>query len=789
MKMRKDNNPTIKRLVRFAAAAMLLAALVLCAVACHNKPADTPKDESFYIDRFEDGAEFRLGKDGDLVGRLVVLKAEDGSFNGGMTLYGKDEPMIRVWQEEDRGMQKIYLQTPDGAMLLDSWVDGGQMLRSTVHYNGAGDPEVADDGVRLGLEFPMTDEEKGYVMLTVSDAGTVQFNVYVDRKGSDGTIEKLSAVYVYRFFEQQWSAKDRVASVSQSTTPPGDRGVLNGNYTVTVDIARDGSTRQLQWERKGLGEDGYRFTMTCTQDGKQTAKLQTTSDKYGDVVVENAVFDGDSPFTVDADGRVRRDGNNSLLIGPGARYTYKYNGATTTDVTAEELKTGNIGGFYASLLRTDELYEGDRSVSGQLTRPKYRKYIYLHTYDELSNTAVDTPVAYGEWITDELEAELPGETAASLRLHPAGEDGWDLLCYPVSGATDLGGTAPAADGAGTKVGTVEIGSAKDADGTSVYTGDVKVTVSGAAEFRLYRACDGQVCRVYAQFGDNRRLLATCPAEMGSAPALKVSRYIELEDYNTPLTVNKLFYYVSLPDGTEVARFLTTNDGRFLVRLKADPTVAETADARATDIELEYRFRFDGETTAVSTAATESVVKDGDTIAVASGRTYGREGSTTDILVGMETGEKEEYLFACGQAGSEEVLFNTALSDKDKEISATLRVRERNGALNELIQYRGGLIYVNNVCVDSLSQIPAKTSDRTGNARNYRPAEDWTTVETELLTINIRNVFEYTDAEKALDGTLIRPEKARRVVWVELVERNTGDSWSFPVGYGTWQNTK
>ena len=827
--MERVNRQSMRhRPLRGILAVLLLASMIACLTGCWD-PEKEPVDITFTIVKGEDGAEFRRGPDGEAIARLELARDVDGEYTGDLKLYLGEETWLRVWKEDDKGTQKLYLESPNGAMLLDSWTDASQKVK--VRYNGIGDETVSGDGISLGLELPKKDDDTGYVLLNIDDEGTLQLSIYLDRKVTEGTTEQLSELYLYRLIGDQWTAQDRVASVSRNVNT-GERDLPSGTYTITVDVARDGSTRQLTWERTGLGVDGYRFRAVCKQDGKQVAVLQTLADTLGDVVVENAEFAGDMPFVVDEDGRVRRDEANDLFtwIAVEHSFAYTYNGDVDTEMTTQRLKNGSIGGFSSELLRMDEVYEGNRAEDAQLARPKSRKYLCLRFYDELSNTTAEVPIAYSEWRGDGLESVSAADIATRVSLQPEGSDGWNLICSPVE-ATDL--SSESADGqtarkVEVKVGTIELGNTKKQDGSVTYNGDVRIAVTDTSDFRLYRRCDGQVCRVYAEFSSMRWLLAECPAEAGSAPALTVSRYVEIDDYVTPLTIYKLFYRVQLPDGTEIAQFLTTNDGRLVVRLKADPTVeeilpggsdqtddaagqggaqddTETGDAgkktddtadllagvlqgsKPTDIEIDFAFRFEGENTTVNTAVTERVVRNGTILESASARVYSYGGDTTEILVGAEGSAEKKYIFRCIEGGKTEAAIKVSVgSDVSFNAEDFVLVERESGEEISPVQFKGGLLYAGDSCVDSMSTKILRVSGRNGTVKSYCPIEEWKTYETEHLIIRLRIVRDLREAEKALDGTVITPACARRIVWVEITERGTGDSWSYPLGYGSWE---
>ena len=861
----------------------LACLIIVCATGCMDP--EYVVDITLHIVKGEDGAELRRGESAEAIARLELARDVDGEYTGDLKLYLGEETWLRVWKEDDKGTQKLYLESPNGAMLLDSWTDASQKVK--VRYNGIGDETVSGDGISLGLELPKKDDDTGYVLLNIDDEGTLQLSIYLDRKVTEGTTEQLSELYLYRLIGDQWTAQDRVASVSRNVNT-GERDLPSGTYTITVDVARDGSTRQLTWERTGLGVDGYRFRAECKQDGKQVAVLQTLADTLGDVVVENAEFAGDMPFVVDEDGRVRRDEANDLFtwIAVEHSFAYTYNGDVDTEMTTQRLKNGSIGGFTSELLRMDEVYEGNRAEDAQLARPKSRKYLCLRFYDELSNTTAEVPIAYSEWRGDGLESVSAADIATRVSLQPEGSDGWNLICSPVE-ATDLssgGSDGQTARKVEVKVGTIELGNTKKQDGSVTYNGDVRIAVTDTSDFRLYRRCDGQVCRVYAEFGSMRWLLAECPAEAGSAPALTVSRYVEIDDYVTPLTIYKLFYRVQLPDGTEIAQFLTTNDGRLVVRLKADPSLEEilpggndqnddaagqddqsgeagkkddaqdgdagkketaqddqsgdagqknsaqdgdagqkdsaqdgdaqddaagqddqsgdagkktddTADllagvlqgSKPTDIEIDFAFRFEGENTTVNTAVTERVVRNGTILESASARVYSYGGDTTEILVGAEGSAEKKYIFRCIEGGKTEAAIKVSVgSDVSFNAEDFVLVERESGEEISPVQFKGGLLYAGDSCVDSMSTKILQVSGRNGTVKSYCPIEEWKTYETEHLIIRLRIVRDLREAEKALDGTVITPACARRIVWVEITERGTGDSWSYPLGYGSWE---
>ena len=823
--------------VRVVSAVLLLACLVLCVCGCGKKD---PEDTSFYIAKDENGAEFRLGEKGKTIGRMELPKAEDGEYSGDMKLCFGDEIWMRVWQEEDRDVQKVYLQSPDGAMQLASWAKGETPVRTKVRYNGTEEEAGSGRGVSLSMEFPQVNDDTGYLLFDIDEEGTLQLNLFLDRKVSDSVIEQISETFIYRFTDSSWGAQDRVASVARLLRPTTERNQPSGTYTISVDITRDGTTRQLRWERAGLGEEGYRFLTTCAQDGEQTARMQTLSDTLGDVIVENAVFAGEQLFAVDADGRVRRDGTSDLLTGLTAAYAFGYNGIVLSEQSPETLKTGTASGFAVSLVRMDEIYSGDRGEDALLTRPKYRKYLCLRFGDELSKTTVDVPLAYGEWIETDADS-VPAETAAGqLSLLSQGPVGWELLCGLPSSENE---PVPA------KVGAIKTDVTVDLESLQVaYTGDVQVTVPGASDLRLYRRCDGETCYVYAEFSGYRWLLATCPAQNGEAPVLNVSRYVELDDYTTPLTVYKLIYSVRLPDETEIAQFLTTNDGRLVVRLKADPTLADrewdTAEdsepdsetenavdgsaqdgetenaadgsapdgadgdaeqafvscsllqgAKPTDITLEYAFRIrnGGEAgprpkdIVIYTSVSESIVRNGNMVGTATELCFGDESSPVKIVADKGVEHADALRFVCYDGAEEEASLCVETEGDGtvsiREFTLTDRVTDEK---QSPIRVKGGLLYVGDTCVDTLPAENLRNAAGNGSAKEYRPFEEWTSLETEHLVIRVRTVREYQDAVKSKDGTVITPASARRVVWAEITERSSGVSRSYPVGYGSWQ---
>ena len=72
----------------------------------------------------------------------------------------------------------------------------------------------------------------------------------------------------------------------------------------------------------------------------------------------------------------------------------------------------------------------------------------------------------------------------------------------------------------------------------------------------------------------------------------MSRHVELSDYDTPTVLYKLLFSVSLPDGTLVAQFLSTSDGRIIVRLYS------------ANREFDCEYRYNGEKKNFSNSVTE-----------------------------------------------------------------------------------------------------------------------------------------------------------------------------------------
>ncbi len=831
--------------IRAVSAVLLLTCLVFLVCGCGKKD---PEDTSFYIAKDANGAEFRLGEKGKVIGRLELPKDEFDEYTGDMKLYYGEDIWMRVWQEDDNGVQKIYLQSPDGAMQLSAWADGDTPLRTKIRYNGAGDETASDRGVSLSMEFPQMNEDSGYLLFDISEDGTLQFNLSINRKASDTMIEQISECFIYRFTENEWGAKDRVSSVARLLQDTVNRELPSGTYTITVDITRDGETRQLQWIRTGLGKDGYRYLTACSRNGTQVARLQTLSDLQGNVTVENSSFAETPLFAADASGHVRRDGTTDLFTGLTAAYAFGYNGTVLTEQNPETLKTGTAAGFTTSLVRMDDIYAGERGEDAQLTRPKYRKYLCLRFADKLSNTTVDVPLAYGDWLTA-AGAEPAAETSAAKISSQADTSGWELFC----------GSPAAGDGVDpVKVGTVKTETEIDFEKQIfAYSGDVTVTVPGASDMRLYRRCDGVTCYVYAEFSGYRWLLATCPAVDGEAPVLNVSRYTEAEDLTTPYTVYKMFYSVRLPDETEIAQFLKTDDGRLVVRLKADPTLADrdwkeaddsnadgdtqdgdaqgdagetpdgsaqdsdaqgdaqdgssdatepTADqafatcdllngSKPTDITLEYEFRIAAggeaglrpEDIVIFTSVSERVERNGTLIAAAIEKRSGAESDPVRIISDQGAKNADGYSFVCYDGTEEEASLSVDLTNDGKALFRRFTLTKReSGEKRSPLQVKGGLVYADDQCVDTLSAASLQSASGNGSAKEYRPFEEWTSYETEHLVIRLRNVREYVDAVKSQDGTVISKAMARRVVWMEVTERSSGNSWSFPVGYGSWQ---
>ena len=782
-----------RTLLRSAALCLLIAALAVCVAGCTRKNNTTANDTSLCFVKSEYGAELRRGQNGNVIARLEVPIDENGVHTGDMRLYLGGELWMRIWKETDQGVRKVYLQTPDGATLIDSWPESDGDRATNVQYIGS---DTSTNGVSVGFELPPTDSTTSFVLLDIDDDGTLQLNVYIDRKTAGGEKEQYSSRHIFRLVNDTWCAEDRVASVASYIAPATSTGLPEGRYTVNVDVARDGETRQLEWERTGLGEDGYRYRLRCVTNGTQVALLQTLRDTLGDVVIETADFSGEMPFTVDEDNRVRSDGSKYLLEGLTTEYAFGYDGTTVTAQLPVALKSGNVGGFASSLYLSDDLYEGDRAEDGQLTRPKYRKYVYLDFTDEITQTNVEMPVACGRWLP--VEGELPGDspkTVTRLTLTPEENSGWK-----VSGYTDSVLTSSQIP-----LGTVLLGSATDENGALVYTGEFTLDLGERAPaLRLYRQLNGKSCGVYAQCGERTWLLATIPVDIADAgnaensententgdtentgetentdntdntesmPNLTVSRYVELQDYETPLTLYKLLYTVSLPDGTLVAQFLSTNEGRLIVRLYS------------ADREIDCEYRYSGEKQSLASAVTEKA-KNSDTYKTERVYETLSPAVTTDIAFDGSDGTRYSYLAKAGDRT--EVAIDVHVSGNgDVTVDTFAILDSKTGSETEPISIKGGLLYAGTSCIDGLSLGSLRIANTNGSVKTYCPVEDWVNYDTEHFLVSLRVAREYREAEKTLDGTVLTPAMVRRIVWVEVTERSTGDSWSCPIGYGSW----
>ena len=190
---------------------------------------------------------------------------------------------------------------------------------------------------------------------------------------------------------------------------------------------------------------------------------------------------------------------------------------------------------------------------------------------------------------------------------------------------------------------------------------------------------------------------------------------------------------------------------------------------------------------MNTAVTERVVRNGTILESASARVYSYGGDTTEILVGAEGSAEKKYIFRCIEGGKTEAAIKVSVgSDVSFNAEDFVLVERESGEEISPVQFKGGLLYAGDSCVDSMSTKILQVSGRNGTVKSYCPIEEWKTYETEHLIIRLRIVRDLREAEKALDGTVITPACARRIVWVEITERGTGDSWSYPLGYGSWE---
>lgn len=757
--------------------AVLLACLIILCTGCEEKKP--PEDRSFYVAKSVDGAEFRLGQNGEVVGRMelpTVTVDGDLKYTGEMRLYRGEELWMRVWQETDQAMIKAYLQTPTGACLLNSWqAEEGTKPHNTVDYDFFSDNSEEHNGLTVCIASPLSEDTVISVLLSVDSEGTVQLNTYVERQGTDSELQRTSENQVYRFRNNTWGDDDRVVSKSYRTAQSSQmENPRYGTADLTVDVCRDGlPVRALTWNRVGLGDEGTRYTLRCTEGTTQTLFLQTYEDAYGSVTTETAEFPGSMPYPGDERGQVRVVNGVDLSVGAVPDVRYRYDGTLEASSDVKTVLEGEIGGFTLRLLWTDELYEGDRAADTGLMEPKYRKAAFFRFYDEIAETAADVPVMRGEWTPASSIGELRDAGAMKITLQPNDMDGWDILG---SGRSAEGNEA----GTPVKVGSVVLGTAADPNGNQAYTGDVRISADGSEEFRMYRSYDGVDCRVMAEFAGHRWEIATCEPVGGRAPFLTVSRYVEMEDYPTPAVLRKLFYSVSLPDGTLIAQFISTTDGRIQAQLyTADGTVL-----------CEFKFRSSsaqpGNTASVDISVTESGrTSDG---AVRTEGRYPADGGTFSAVLTKERRKDAEvqgtlYTFTGTKNGNPEAEISVFVSDGDESTIEKFRLACESGTVT--VQNKGGVLYIGDTCIDSY---PVENPDPSFAATLIGPYYPKETVElftTENLLVQIRVGYEYIAAQKTNDGTIIKPASARRIAWAEIHTRDCCDSWSIPLGCGSW----
>ena len=757
-------------------AVLLVCFIFMCSGCKEEKP---PEDKSFFIAKTIDGAEFRLGENGEVIGRLELPREDfEGGwrYTGEMRFYRGDEVWIRVWQETDQMQINAYIQSPGGASELNSWQkeeDGKS--HNTLEYSLVSEKAAEDDGVSVSIVSPLGESTVIAVLLSVDTKGTLQLNTYIEREGTDKSTRCVSEHREYRLLENTWNETDCVLTKTTENEAPGQQdNPQYGDAELLVDIHRDGESRKFTWNRTGLAEDGVRYLARCEKNGQQTLLLQTLEDPFGAVTTETANFPKDMPFPGDADGQVRTVDGRDLTTGISGVYRYRFDGTLETGMVAEILRKGDAGGFAAELFLTDELYEGDRAADTELTDPKGRRYAFYRFSDSLTGVSVDVPVMRGEWVPGRTLSIEKTFKLVKLSVQPRDMDGWTILGTPAD-EEQRNSDKPS------ELGEIALGTVSDAVGNKTYTGDLRIFAPGADEFRLYRTYDGVRCRVMAEFAGQRWEVATCAPENGGAPLLSVSRYVEMDDYPTPAVLRKALYSVSLPDGTPVAQVITTNDGRVQVELhSADGTTL-----------CEFLFRCEDGTIRVHTSKTESA----GTGAVRTERTYHGKDGTFSVAVSKERGkdssenEGTRYEFACTKGTLSEAVFSVFVTDDSGVTIDECRIAEESaGKEIVLAQIKGGLLYIDNVCIDAMSILedPDASLSTTLNG-TYYPITDGKTFLTEDLQIAVCLSYEYIPAKKTKDGTVLNPASARKIAWLEIHERNvSGDSWSIPLGCGSWR---
>ncbi|MBO4627995.1 MAG: hypothetical protein J5645_08465 [Lachnospiraceae bacterium] len=834
------NNRFVGKCGRCLICLLLLLCVTAFAAGCRKKP-DDPKQGEFFMTVTPEGVNFQRGD--AVFGKLVFGDIESlalGELSGEVRLTIGDETWLRFWQEDDKGTTRVYLTTPQGTSMVNSWpADSGRRSRLTVK----GLEEYDEDGhlkngFSMWLDQPQSDSTMSNVLFGVNNDGVLTLNIYSDIL-SEGEINRTIQNYTYTLQDTNWDTDHCAEVVSRRVAPNAEvNNPRYGTYSVGVSRSNGEEFEQMLYSRVGLEDEGVRYRVTCDSNSRRTAALQVTEDAYGKITVDESNFPDGAPFTLLADGTVKANDGTGLLSGMNAPVVFRYNGTTENPDSDKVIARSSAGTFSAELVSIDEVYHGT-SYSALLVRnPAYRKHTIVRFTDPGSETTVDVPVLVGDWLPAEENGASAVASAVRLVLRPTGGEGWELYAFSADPANPsyVEGEVTVDDyKKGTLLGEITLGMTVDDAGNHRYTGDVSVALADGKQLSLRHKVSSGKCTVTADYEGNTLTVAefdvaeeqtgdptgddagddaknddakkdsangdsaendtetkdSAEDDTATDTALSGSRYVELPDYSSAVLVRKVFFVTTTQDSSILAMFMITNDGELLVRLAKDGKWNEGSVV----YECGYRFRLTagGIATDVTMAKTEmsqtgSHAGTGSETVLSSGAIVATESGDLELSLG----EKQYAFAAYGDAEAKaearpEITVKTQYSTKGFALEEAV-LTNASGAPVLSVKMSGGELLLDGVSIDNITVSDPEPGREESANTEFAPGEAWKTVETEHFTCSVYICFNRRKAETTLDGTIVTPAKTRRIAWLTVTDRESGNRWLVPLGQGEWMNS-
>ncbi len=763
-------------------AVWLIVVLIAALCGCTNKPKK--EEDEFWIRTVDTGYEFGYGKDkyGDVTMEFVdgLLYAD---YNGNVTIQNGEDRFVRLWQETDNGVSRMYLTVGGTTQVINSW-PGNEMysvvtLGEPLSYGEDGKVSDISIWVEQRSRDLTKDTATSNVLISINDMGTLRISVFSEYQ-MDQTPARRAEKYIFRLKDGKWAADNCIASKSVWLMQRSD-AVSKGRplYEATVQIRMESLERTLAYQETPFGDDGTnRHRIVCTEKGETTLEVISVEDPFGRTSVQYVSdVNGLSPFSVDEDGYVQPVDGYNLYAGRLYDHAYLYNGKIDTPDEALHIGEKMIGGMKTEVILSDEIYEGALSADGRITGARYRKHASLRVTDPMSETSVDLPIVCGDWGPGDSDVAISEQAKPILSLASEDASGWDILLK------DREYTESEPVG----VGRITLGQKPDETGDLQLSGDITVRFENGERFRLTSSYQEGMRYYFAEYRDERIPIAATPEE----EPLVVSRFVELEDYPSAETVNKLLLAVGTQDGKNLVQFSTTNDGAVMIR------VAPLAEGQTSTIHrFTYRFFLHGNgpilaeehvVTQTNERGTETMSTDtaycywGETAKMSAGDTRTIHG--TDDAPDVTAAER---FYTYEYEGKPEMSVVSEKTENGTYILKELKT-QMGGAYGEIedVQAVGGVLYVESRSLDDMDYSDADIAMAIRAEGGYCPVRIWAAWETDHLVARVQISEEYQEAFQTLDGTVVSPAACRRTAYLEILEKTTGDRVVIPIGTGSW----